>query len=88
MGKESRSKRSAAQSHHGGDDLRSGFQGALLRLAQRLTRRLRAGDPLAGRVALTKGDFILAGLGGVVGESWRRLAGRGPDRGKVSVERP
>lgn len=60
----------------------------ILRLAQRLTRRLRTGDPLAERVALTKGDFILAGLGGVIGESWRRLAGRGPDRGKVSVERP
>ncbi len=60
----------------------------IVRLAQRLTRRLRAGDPLAGRVALTKGDFILAGLGGMAGESWRRLAGRGPVRGKVSVERP
>jgi squalene synthase HpnC len=60
----------------------------IVRLAQRLTRRLRSGDPLAERVALTKGDFFLAGLGGMAGESWRRLAGRRPARGKVSVERP
>ncbi len=36
-------------------------------LAERLTRRLRAGDPVAGRVKLTKPDFTLALLTGL----WR-----------------
>jgi len=40
-------------------------------LAQRLSRRLRRGDPLAARVALSKGDFALALLTGVVGGSRR-----------------
>ena len=32
----------------------------IVNLAERLTRRLRRGDPLAGRVKLTKSDFALA----------------------------
>lgn len=38
----------------------------ILRLAKRLAKRLRAADPVAGRVALTKGDFMAAGAGGVL----------------------
>jgi hydroxysqualene synthase len=37
----------------------------IVALAGRLARRLRHGDPLAGRVKLTKGDFAAAFLGGV-----------------------
>jgi farnesyl-diphosphate farnesyltransferase len=39
----------------------------IVNLAQRLARRLRAGDPLAGRVKLSKGDFAAALLVGL----WR-----------------
>ena len=35
-------------------------------LARRLSRRLRRGDPLAARVALSKGDFAGALIGGIV----------------------
>jgi len=38
----------------------------ILRLARRLAARLRRGDPLAGRVALTRADFVLCGLRGVL----------------------
>jgi hydroxysqualene synthase len=38
---------------------------AIVALAGRLTRRLRRGDPLAGRVKLTKGDFAAAFLCGI-----------------------
>lgn len=44
----------------------------ILRLAERLSQRLRQGDPLAGRVALTRGDFARCGLRGVAGELLRR----------------
>jgi len=37
-----------------------------VRLALRLARRLRRGDPLAGRVGLARVDFARAGLGGVL----------------------
>lgn len=37
--------------------------GVITRLAARLSARLRTGDPLAGRVALSKMDFALAALG-------------------------
>lgn len=37
----------------------------ILRLAKRLQKKLLAGDPVAGRVALTKADFLSAGAGGV-----------------------
>lgn len=51
----------------------------ILRLARRLTGRLRTGDPLARRVALTRTDFIAAGLRGALGEGLRRRApGQGP----------
>ncbi|NHN89271.1 squalene synthase HpnC [Acetobacter conturbans] len=38
------------------------YCGAVVRLAHRLAARLRTGDPLAERVALTRGDFGRAGL--------------------------
>ncbi len=47
----------------------------ILRLAQRLTVLLRRGDPLAGRVALRRADFLLCGLGGAGGEALRRSLG-------------
>ncbi|GAB4353238.1 MAG: squalene synthase HpnC [Kiloniellaceae bacterium] len=50
----------------------------IVELAKRLTLLLRQGDPLAGRVALGKGDFILCGLKGVLGVLAARLIGRGP----------
>jgi hydroxysqualene synthase len=37
----------------------------ITRLAARLLSRLRAGDPLAGRVALSRADFARAGLSGI-----------------------
>jgi len=38
----------------------------IVNLAGRLSRRLRRGDPLAGRVKLSRGDFVLALLTGLV----------------------
>lgn len=43
----------------------------IVRLAARLSRRLRRGDPLADRVVLSKGDFIKAGAAGVATEIFR-----------------
>jgi hydroxysqualene synthase len=37
----------------------------IVQLADRLLVLLRAGDPIAGRVALAKSDFIIRGLRGV-----------------------
>lgn len=45
----------------------------ILRLARRLMARLRTGDPLARRVALTRFDFVAAGLRGSLSEGLRRL---------------
>lgn len=45
----------------------------IVKLALRLSRRLRHGDPLAGRVALSKADFLLSGLGGIAGVQAQRL---------------
>ena len=39
----------------------------IVRLADRLSVLLRAGDPLASRVALSRRDFARAGIGGVLG---------------------
>ena len=39
----------------------------IVALAARLSRRLRRGDPLAARVALSKGDFAAALLAGMIG---------------------
>ena len=39
----------------------------IVRLALRLSERLKRGDPLAARVALTKFDFARCGLSGVLG---------------------
>jgi len=56
----------------------------IVHLAKRLAARLRGGDPLAGRVALSKPDFLLCGLHGAGGELLGRMfAGRasaGPAR--------
>ena len=41
--------------------------GMIVSLAERLARRLRRGDPLAGRVGLTGGDFARALVTGL----WR-----------------
>lgn len=38
----------------------------IVRLALRLSARLKRGDPLAGRVALSKADFLVCGLRGIV----------------------
>jgi squalene synthase HpnC len=48
----------------------------IINLARRLERRLRAGDPLAGRIALSKADFAAAGAGGL----WRVLVRPAPTR--------
>jgi len=48
----------------------------IVRLARRLTALLRKGDPLAGRVALGKRDFMLCGVTGVVSVQAFRLFGR------------
>jgi squalene synthase HpnC len=48
----------------------------IVQLARRLARRLRAGDPLAGRVALSRADFIVCGMKGVCGAQLGRLIGR------------
>jgi squalene synthase HpnC len=47
----------------------------ILRLARRLSARLRRGDPLAARVALSKIDFLSCGLRGVSVVLSRRLFG-------------
>ncbi|MEO3431224.1 squalene synthase HpnC [Pelagibius sp. CAU 1746] len=48
----------------------------IVQLARRLTVLLRRGDPLAGRVALSRADFIVCGLKGVLGVQFARLFGR------------
>ncbi len=40
--------------------------GVITRLAKRLSARLRAGDPLANRIALSKADFAAAAWGGAI----------------------
>jgi squalene synthase HpnC len=47
----------------------------IVRLAGRLTVHLRHGDPVAGRVALGRLDFVLCGLGGVGGVLLSRARG-------------
>ena len=51
----------------------------IVRLADRLARRLGAGDPLAGRVALTKMDFAVCGIRGM-------LAGLFSARSEMSID--
>ncbi|MGD1878079.1 MAG: squalene synthase HpnC [Kiloniellaceae bacterium] len=48
----------------------------IVQLARRLAVLLRNGDPLAGRVALGKSDFLLCGLKGIAGVQAARLFGR------------
>ncbi len=47
----------------------------ILRLAERLTVLLRQGDPLAGRVALSRIDFLACGLRGAGGVLVQRAFG-------------
>jgi squalene synthase HpnC len=55
----------------------------ILRLAERLAVLLRRGDPLAGRVALGRLDFLLCGLGGAGGVLLQRVLGGGRGRQPV-----
>ncbi|HMA13444.1 MAG: squalene synthase HpnC [Bacteroidota bacterium] len=48
----------------------------IVRLARRLARHLRRGDPLAGRVALGRLDFLACGVTGVAAVQCARLLGR------------
>lgn len=48
----------------------------IVRLARRLAQRLRRGDPLAGRVALSRLDFLTCGLGGIAAVQCARFFGR------------
>ena len=48
----------------------------IVRLARRLSARLRAGDPLAGRVALSRVDFLTCTLARACGTQLNRLFGR------------
>jgi squalene synthase HpnC len=47
----------------------------IFRLARRLSQLLRRGDPLAGRVALSKVDFFVCGLSGMGAVQLRRCFG-------------
>jgi len=59
----------------------------ILRLARRLSQLLRRGDPLAGRVALSKADFLVCGLGGMGAVQLRRCFGlRQPPRHLIAKE--
>jgi squalene synthase HpnC len=48
----------------------------IVQLARRLAALLRAGDPLAGRVALRRADFAICGLTGICGVQLGRHFGR------------
>lgn len=43
----------------------------IVRLAARLSTLLKRGDPIAGRVALTKSDFVRCGIGGAIAGAMR-----------------
>lgn len=58
----------------------------ILRLARRLTQLLRQGDPLAGRVALSKLDFASCGLRGILAVRLNRLSGRRPKPDLIAKE--
>lgn len=60
----------------------------IVKLADRLAARLRVGDPLAGRVALSKADFLRCGLGGAGGVQWRRLTGGQRGHRKAAAKGP
>ena len=57
----------------------------IVRIAERLGSELRARDPLAERVELTKPQFLWCGVAGASGELFRRLFGR---RAPRSVSNP
>jgi len=50
----------------------------IIRLARRLATKLRAGDPLAARVKLTKPDFVVAGIVGAIVGFFKGGRGRLP----------
>jgi len=52
----------------------------IVRLAARLARRLRQGDPLAERVALSKGDFLAAATAGITVELFRKRKSGDPNK--------
>jgi hydroxysqualene synthase len=54
----------------------------IVHLARRLAALLRTGDPLAGRVALSRADFLLCGIKGICGVQAGRLFGRRPPAGR------
>jgi hypothetical protein len=43
----------------------------IVRLAARLSTLLKRGDPIAGRIALTKADFARCGIAGAVAGALR-----------------
>lgn len=51
---------------------------AIWRIARRLSRLLKAGDPLAMRVKLTKAQYLACGLGGSLAATLRFAEGRRP----------
>lgn len=59
----------------------------IVRLAKRLSGHLRVGDPLAGRVALTKGDFAVSGFWAVLETPLRRLTGRPAQSAGLTAKR-
>jgi phytoene/squalene synthetase len=60
----------------------------IVKLADRLSALLRAGDPLAGRVALGKTDFARCGLTGIATVQWRRLTGAAKGPQKAAAKGP
>lgn len=59
--------------------------GVIVQLADRLLVLLRRGDPIAGRVALTKTDFVLSGIKGVAGSWWGRRRQRPAETASSAV---
>lgn len=51
---------------------------AIWRIARRLSNRLKAGDPLASRVKLSKAQYLCCGLGGALAAGLRFAEGRRP----------
>jgi squalene synthase HpnC len=59
----------------------------IVRLARRLTRLLRRGDPLAERVALTRADFARCGLTGAAAGLFARPGRRGAEPHRRRADR-
>ncbi|MDH3242334.1 MAG: hypothetical protein OEO83_16900, partial [Alphaproteobacteria bacterium] len=59
---------------HRARELGLALEGAVtLEIAHRLSAMLRAGDPLAGRVGLSRTGFAAAAVRGVARGLWRRI---------------